>query len=92
MVVQSDQELIDLFKNLRLEGLLLKTGYSKPLTTLCMDDQKSIISSVIDYHCMIKMKAAIDQLVEGLEAGGVYKYIQEDSEMFKAFFVPAYLH
>ena len=87
MAVQNEQELVELFNDPLLEGLLLETGYSKPLTMLHMDDQNGIISSVIDYHCMIKVKAAIDQFTEGLKEGSVYDSLMAYPDLFMPFFV-----
>lgn len=87
--VQNDQELRALFScDPELETLLLETGYSKPLARITTDDRSSITSSVTDYHCLTKVKAAMDQFVEGLGAGGLMKYIKSNPHEVKPMFCP----
>ena len=85
---QNDVDLQGLFVIADLEALLLETGYSKPLSLVCMEDKNSIVSSVTDYHCLIKVKAAMDQFMEGLNSGGVLEYIKKYPNIMRPLFCP----
>ena len=54
----------------------METGYMKPFEALTTDDKDEIISILIDYHCLIKPKAAMDQFAEGLQCTGVLHYMK----------------
>lgn len=69
---QTDLELRDCFDEPEFEWLLLETGY--------------ILSSVIDYHCIVKVKAAMDQFIECLNLGGVLKSLKLHGDLFKPYF------
>lgn len=66
------------------EGLLLETGYNKPLTTITIDDKKALLSAMADYYCLLKVKAATDQFAS-LECTGVLKYHQDSWSLAKSF-------
>jgi len=48
----------------------------KPFEALTLDDREELISVLIEYHCLIKPKACLDQFAEGLRCTGVLYYIQ----------------
>ena len=85
---QNDAELRNLFTCPELESLLLETGYCKPLVQLTIDDRSAIIPSVTDYHCVIKVKAAMDQFIDGLDAGRVLDCIKRHPQELKTMFCP----
>ena len=81
---QSDSDLREIFTDPESEGILLETGYSKPLTLIQLNDSKCIVSSLmslIDYRCVIKVKAAVDQFLDGLRAPGVADYVCKHPEL-----------
>lgn len=86
--VQSDEDLRNIFLVPDLESLLLETGFCKPLSLLCMEDQSSIVSSITEYHCLIKVKAAMDDFMEGLASGGVLECIKRFSLMLRPLLCP----
>ena len=90
MGVENEAELRALFdgSDADMESLLLETGFYKPLSLLSMNDKAGIMSSVTDYHCIIKVKAAMDQFLEGLEAGGVLGALKNYSDVMKSMFCP----
>ena len=53
------------------QALLFETGYKKALVHLTMEEKSAISSVLVNYHCMMKQKAAMDQFIEGLESPGV---------------------
>lgn len=68
------------------KDLLLETGYVTPHTRLQLDERENVMSVVVDFHCMIKAKAANDQFMDGLRSTGVDKYIQQFPQIMKQLF------
>ena len=67
--------------------LLLATGFRKPLTKLQVADRAMIKSSLLDYYCLLKVKAEIDQFSEGLEDLGLLAMMKRQPSLFKPLFV-----
>ena len=64
-ISEADHAVRSVFQNTDFENLLLETGSTMPLSQLKINDKDNIISSIKDYHCVIKPKAAMDQFIEG---------------------------
>ena len=47
--------------------LVVQTGFRKPLIHLTIKDRHDLISSLLDYHLMAKVKTELDQFKEGLQ-------------------------
>ena len=80
---KKDHEICSIFAIEENASLLLETGYEKPLHTLTLQDIGDIRAAMTDYHCMIKVKAAMDQFLEGLEMGGVAGYLKTNPDLFR---------
>ena len=65
-------------------SLLLETGFSKPIRELTLSDKSLLRSSLLDYHCMLKVKA---QYMEGLNELGILDMIKKHPEAMKPLFV-----
>ena len=52
-----------------------------------MSDKLTLTSTLLDYHCMVKVKAQMDQFAEGLEELGVLMLIRRYPEVSKPLFV-----
>jgi len=61
-------------------------GFRKPLSQISIEHVGDIIQLLIDYFCMMKVKAAIDQYVEGLQDLGILTCIQQNPSEWKVFF------
>lgn len=85
---QNNEDLRSIFLIPDMEALLLETGYNKPISQLCLEDQENIVSSVTDYHCLIKVKAAMDHFTEGMDSGGVLEHVKRVSHILKPLFCP----
>ena len=68
-------------------SLLMETGFRKPLSKLDMNDKPSLRSSLIDFHCLLKSKAAIDQFAEGLSHLHVLDRMRHLPDLMKPLFV-----
>lgn len=66
-MAENDDDLRMLFSVDEVQSLLQETGYKKPVTKLSVADKTSLRSILIDYHCMVRVKACMDQFAEGLE-------------------------
>ena len=67
----------------------METGYNKPLSLLTMEDLDNILLCITDYHCLIKVKASMDQFIEGLTSGGVMDSIRNFGLLLKPMFCPS---
>ena len=68
-------------------SLLEETGYRKPICRLTMHDKDSVCSALVDYHCMLKTKAAMDQFAEGLQELHIIDIIKQNPGALKPLFV-----
>ena len=67
--------------------MLIQTGYRKPISTLTMNNTKDLVSAMIDYHLMLKVKSMMYQFMEGLSEMGVLKKIQEQPLLWEPLFL-----
>lgn len=58
-------------------------GYDKPSHILGLLDVVDIRAAITDYHCMMKVKAAMDQFVEGLDMGGIADYVKTHLDLIR---------
>ena len=58
-----------IFDDSATADIVLETGYRKPLGTV--SDKEEIIRVLKRYHTLIKVKAEIDQFIEGLQCLGL---------------------
>ena len=61
--------------------------YRKPLCRLYPKDKSTLKSALVDYHCMLKVKAVMDQFCEGLQEVGVLQLVRVHPNIFKPLFV-----
>ena len=65
------------------QNALSETGYMKPFEALTLDDKEEVILILMEYHCLVKPKACIDQFAEGLQCTGVLHYIRNYGSMIR---------
>ena len=63
------------------QSALSETGYMKPFEALTIDNKE--VSILMEYHCLVKPKACIDQFAEGLQSTGVLHYIRNYGGMIR---------
>lgn len=66
--------------------LLLSTGFRKPLCSLAMEDKECLRLVLLDYHCLLKVKAEMDQFAEGLKSLGVLYMMICHPDLFASYF------
>lgn len=67
--------------------LLYATGFRKAVCGLGLQHVSIIKSSLIDYHCLLKVKAEMDQFLEGLSTFGILDAIKNKPDVMKPLFV-----
>ena len=66
---------------------LHQSGYRKPLCRLDLNDKSTLKSALVDYHCLLKVKAAMDQFCDGLQQMGVLQLVRTHPKLLKPLFV-----
>ncbi len=67
--------------------LVSQSGYRKPLPSHTLQDKEAIISAVLDYHLMMKVKSSMDQFMDGLKSVGFLERVQQHPLLWKPFFI-----
>ena len=70
--------------------LLMECGYFAPLNSL--DLKPLILSTILDFHLMLKVKASMDQFLEGLQTLGVLSEVKSQPLLFEPLFLYAKLN
>ena len=63
--------------------LLLTTGFQKPMCALEVDDRADIRSALVDYHCLFRVKAEMDQFRDGLADVGVLEFFRQNPDLMR---------
>lgn len=66
---------------------LLATGFRKPVSTLSLSDCPDLISTLLDFHLMAKVKTEMDQFIEGLRTFNFLDMLRADPNMWRPFFI-----
>lgn len=64
--------------------LLVATGFHKPVCSIKITDCPAILSALVEYHLMAKMKAEMDQFKEGLDVLGFLDVVRRNTDMLVA--------
>ena len=75
--IKSDAALRILFEEERYQALLLETGYRKPLASLSIQDIPVIQGTLRNFYVLLRVKAEIDQFLEGLSSLGVLDEVRQ---------------
>ena len=84
---ENNDELRMVFAVDEILALLMETGYRKPVLHLTLQDKVGLRAVLLDYHCLLKVKGAMDQYAEGLQQLRVLDLIQKFNVLTKPFFV-----
>ena len=87
MEAENDNDIKICFSIDEGSSLLNDTGYRKAVCSLTLSDRPAIISALLDYHLMIKVKAEMDQFKEGLQTLGYLKVLQLDPSLWEEYFL-----
>lgn len=67
--------------------MLTATGFRKAVSWLTLSDRSNVVSALLGFHLMGKVKAEMDQLREGLEVLGFLTALKKNPKLFELFFV-----
>ena len=67
--------------------LFLATGFQRPLALLYLKDVDDLVGFLLEYHLFVKVKAEIDQFVEGLMTLGFLGHLRKNPSLWQNFFV-----
>ena len=82
-----DAELIAALAVDEVIDLVSQSGYRKPLPSHTLADKETIVSVVLDYHLMMKVKSCMDQFMDGLKSLGFLDRIQSCPSLWEPLFV-----
>lgn len=83
---ETDDEIKVLFNVEEVSEYLVVTGYRKAVCNLGLGDKGSLKAALLDYHCLLKVKAEMDQFVDGLADVGVLEHIRKYPDLLKPLF------
>ena len=84
---ENDDDVKVIFNVDEAADLLFATGFRKAVCNLGLQDVPIIKSSLIDYHCLLKVKAEMDQFLDGLSVLGILDAIRSKPDVMKPLFV-----
>ena len=67
--------------------LSLEAGYSLPVLQIQLRDKDKLIQTLLLHHALLRSKAVLDQLMDGLTACGVLHAMREHTTLFQPYFV-----
>ena len=67
--------------------LLFAPGFRKAVCSLGVADKLILKSSLIDFHCLMKVKAEMDQFADGLTLLGILDAMRKQPDVMKPLFV-----
>lgn len=68
-------------------NLVQETGFRKPVCMLKVADKASLRSVLVDYHCMMKVKSAMDQFAEGMQTLQFLDFVKQYPQQMQPLFV-----
>ena len=68
-------------------ALLYETGFRKAGSLLTVADKDNVKSVLVDYHCMLKVKACMDQFAGGLQELNVIAKMDQYPNIMKPLLV-----
>lgn len=69
-------------------GMLTATGFRRLVSTIKHEEQQSLITTLTNYHCLLKVKSKMDQFLEGLDSLGIHQGIKNQPDVLQRLFVP----
>ena len=84
---EDSQDLKNAFFMDEALDLLTSTGFRKAVSSLTLADRQYLTSALLDYHLMGKVKAEMDQFIEGLSTLGFLDAVRKNPQVFQPFFV-----
>ena len=86
---KDDLTLRTLFEDEQWQMLLLETGYRKPLSSLTQQDMSGIKRILRNFYTFVRVKAEIDQFLEGLSCLGVVDAVRKHPMLMQPLLIPS---
>ena len=67
--------------------VILKSGYTLPVTCIGMGGKSELLRTLMLHHCLLQSKAGLDQLRSGLSAPGVFIVMSKYPAILEPYFV-----
>ena len=83
-MVETSEKLKEVFSDESAANILLESGFTKPVD---INYKEKIITCIVDYNCMLKVKGAMDQFLDGMCTFQVNTLVKEYPTEMKQFFV-----
>ena len=80
-------ELRDVFAADDDKDLLLQCGFQIPVSAINLSMKNTLVTVLVDYHCIVKCSAMMDQFRQGLNLLDVLSMVQKYPHQMKKFFV-----
>ena len=82
----SDQQIREIVTTDDALDILSDCGYDKPLSNVRFADKTNLIKVAATHHCLLSVKAELDQLKEGLQVLDVLSLISKHRKAFEPYF------
>ena len=66
--------------------MLCEAGFMKPPAIMKLDDKHGLVRTLSLHHIILRSKAELDQLKEGLSSAGVLEILQKHPQLLKTLF------
>lgn len=88
--VEDEEQLRDILA----EGcdILQEAGYTRPIHAAKLEKKDAVIGAVALHHCILSMKAELDELVDGIKSTGFLDYIRKFPLVFEGLFTSKETH
>ena len=80
---ENDDDVKVIFNVDEAAELLYATGFRKAVCSLGLQNVPIIKSSLIDYHCILKVKAEMDQFLDGLSIFGILDAVRAKPDVME---------
>ena len=67
--------------------LLFQTGYRAPISSLTIEHKGELVSALLDFNLMAKVKCCMDQFMEGLTSLDLLSSIRSQPTIWKPLFM-----
>lgn len=87
---ETDDKIKVLLNVDEVSEFLMVTGYRKAICNLGVQDKGSLKAALLDYHCLLKVKAEMDQFMDCLDDVGVLEYIRKYPDLLRPLFTDCF--
>ena len=86
-MAENDDELQVVLAMDETLDFLIAAGFRKPVSRLSLSDCPDLISVLLDYHLMAKVKTEMDQFIDGLRTFNFLDMLRADPNVWRPFFI-----